>query len=174
VPSVIVKITQREVNLMSKKQNRALMKIIREDTIVMAYRGIGPDGGQYAPYKTKGMEDTPVDLTENGSMLETIKISFRKTTGRIKVGEYYGRFVHNGTITGKRLRKKADEGARVIGGRRVEGRDIGPGHVALPARPFMVLRPATRKKIQRWLEYTLDRSFKADSLRDTFNTGGVI
>ena len=177
MPALDVKISQRQIDLWSKKQARSLMKIIKTDAILLAQAGIGPNGGQYAPYKSEGLEGEPVTLTgDDNLMLEEMKIRIKKSTGFIKPGAYYGRFQNGGTLKGKRFRRKKDAGARLIGGkrgRRVEGADLNAGHIAIPARPFMVLRPVTQRKIQRWLEFTLDRSFNAKSLRDTFNTGGL-
>ena len=174
MPALDVKISQRQIDLWSKKQARSLMKIIKTDAILLAQAGIGPNGGQYAPYKSEGLEGEPVTLTgDDNLMLEEMKIRIKKSTGFIKPGAYYGRFQNGGTLKGKRFRRKKDGGARIIKGERVDPFHFNEGHIAIPARPFMVLRPVTQRKIQRWLEFTLERSFNAKSLRDTSNTGGL-
>jgi len=149
--SMNVKVSVRQVRLWQRKQARALMNIIREDVIVDASKGIGPTGGQYVPYETPGEEARPVNLTQSGAMLEGVKVKIRKTTGVLVPSVFYAKFQNAGT--------KAHKGKR--GG-------------SIPARPFLVLRPRTVKKIRRWTERTLNQAFNATSLRDTFNTGGVI
>ena len=181
MPTVNVTISVRKMQLWAKRSGRKLGKWIRADLDRLATAGIGPDGGQYTPYETPGEKETSVNLTSSGEMLGLMKLSVKQGSLKIKPGAHWGQWQQFGTIDPDALEVlKAEAEKRRTKPRRKSRRKLmkhemrgirKPGG-SIPPRPFMVLRPATLAKLERYWARTLDRAFKAQSLVELMKTKG--
>ena len=116
--NISVKITQKKIDLWQKRQSRDLLQMIAADIQMETERGVSATGGSFTPYKSKQLRGIKVDLTESGNMLSKMRISAKAKAGTVKPRAFYARFQQQGT-------RRKDGGA------------------AIPARPFVVLRPRT-------------------------------
>jgi len=138
--SISVKISAKKVQLWQRKSARNMLKMIAQDIQMQTERGISATGGRFKPYKSKELRGIPVDLTQTGNMLAKMRISARKKAGTVKPRAFYARFQQAGT-------------------RRKDGSE------AIPARPFVVLRPHTLKRLEKWTQDRLREAFEAPSLQ---------
>lgn len=137
--NISVRITQKKINLWQKRQARDLLKMVAADIQMETERGVSATGGSFTPYKSKQLRGIRVDLTESGNMLSKMRVSARQKSGTVKPRAFYARFQQQGT------RRK-------------------DGGVGIPARPFVVLRPRTLGKLERWLKERLRVAFESPSL----------
>lgn len=135
-----VKISMKRIELWQRKEARKMLKMIAQDIQMETERGISATGGRFAPYKSKDLRGMRVDLSASGTMLAKMRVSAKAKSGTVQPRAFYARFHQSGT-------------------RRKDGSE------AIPARPFVVLRPRTLKRLEVWVASRLREAFEAPSLQ---------